>query len=197
MCSCRTARPGRAPACANRKFGHWARARVVAVEGADRLEGIVPRRSGTDETCTLGAAAMFVFIGTAPHSEMADGLVLRDEKGYIPAGPDVPRASVDPAGWRLDRDPFLFETSVPGVFAAGDVRAGANHRVAMAVGEGSAVVHSVHRYLETVYEALPQTVEHVGSSRSIGRRGGPSRPPKVSALPAFGGAVVLTDRGPA
>ncbi len=123
---------------------------VTAVEGTEHLECIALRTVGTDETSALRAAAMFVFIGTAPRSEMVAGVVVRDEKGYIPTGPDVPRADADPAGWRLDRDPFLFETSVPGIFAAGDVRAGANRRVAMAVGEGSSVVHSVHRYLETV-----------------------------------------------
>jgi len=123
---------------------------VTGVEGAEHLECIALRKVGTDETSALRVAAAFVFIGTAPRSEMVAGLVVRDEKGYIPTGPDVPRADADPAAWRLDRDPFLFETSVPGIFAAGDVRAGANRRVAMAVGEGSSVVHSVHRYLETV-----------------------------------------------
>jgi thioredoxin reductase (NADPH) len=122
---------------------------VTSVDGTEHLEGIQLTRTGAG-ACTLRAAAMFVFIGTAPRSEMVAGLVVRDEKGYVPTGPDVPRAEADPAGWRLERDPFLFETSVPGIFAAGDVRAGANRRVAMAVGEGSSAVHSVHRYLETV-----------------------------------------------
>jgi thioredoxin reductase (NADPH) len=81
---------------------------------------------------------------------MVSGFVERDEKGFILTGPDLPRVNGRPRGWTLDRDPFLFETSVPGVFAAGDVRAGANRRVAAAVGEGSATVHSVHHYLETV-----------------------------------------------
>jgi thioredoxin reductase (NADPH) len=93
---------------------------------------------------------MFVFIGVRPHTEAFAGVVERDEGGFILTGSDLPREHGRPRGWTLDRDPFLFETSVPGVFAAGDVRAGSNRRVAAAVGEGSAAVYSVHRYLETV-----------------------------------------------
>jgi thioredoxin reductase (NADPH) len=122
---------------------------VACVGGSTHLERVVIRRTGTGEESTVAAAAMFIFIGTAPRSEMVAGLVARDEQGYILTGPDVPPAD-RAASWGLDRDPFLFETSLPGVFAAGDVRAGAGRRVATAVGEGSAVVHSVHRYLETV-----------------------------------------------
>jgi thioredoxin reductase (NADPH) len=123
---------------------------VARVQGTTHLEAIIARNIDTQAECTLRSAAMFIFIGTAPRSEMVAGLVARDEKGYILTGPDVTRADCKDVAWGLDRDPFLFETSVPGVFAAGDVRAGANRRVAMAVGEGSAVVHSIHRYLETV-----------------------------------------------
>ena len=72
------------------------------------------------------------------------------EKGFVLTGPDLPRTNGRPRGWPLDRDPFLLETSVPGVFAAGDVRAGSGKRVAAAVGEGSGAVGMVHRYLETV-----------------------------------------------
>ena len=75
------------------------------------------------------------------------GFVELDEKGFVLTGPDLPRRKV---AWPLERDPLMFETSVPGVFAAGDVRSGANRRIAMAVGEGSAAIHSVHRYLQTV-----------------------------------------------
>jgi thioredoxin reductase (NADPH) len=81
---------------------------------------------------------------------MVSSLVARDEKGFILTGPDLPRDEKGVKGWTLDRDPFLFETNVPGIFAAGDVRSGANRRVAAAVGEGSAAIYSVHRYLETV-----------------------------------------------
>jgi thioredoxin reductase (NADPH) len=81
---------------------------------------------------------------------MLAGFVERDETGFIVTGPDLKRVNGKPAGWTLDRDPFVFETSVPGVFAAGDVRFGANRRVAAAVGEGSAAIYTIHRYLDTV-----------------------------------------------
>jgi thioredoxin reductase (NADPH) len=82
---------------------------------------------------------------------MVAGLIARDENGYVLTGANLPRdGGARPRGWLLDRDPFLLETCVPGVFAAGDVRAGSNKRVAAAVGEGSATVGMVHRYLETV-----------------------------------------------
>ncbi|HSC29225.1 MAG TPA: NAD(P)/FAD-dependent oxidoreductase, partial [Vicinamibacterales bacterium] len=122
---------------------------VACVHGTDHLEEIVIQTVDTGATSTLEVAGMFIFIGTAPRSEMVADLVARDDQGFVLTGPDVPRTDGQTI-WRLDRDPFLFETSVPGVFAVGDVRAGAYRRVAMAVGEGSAVVHSVHRYLETV-----------------------------------------------
>ncbi|HEY7574725.1 MAG TPA: fused response regulator/thioredoxin-disulfide reductase, partial [Thermoanaerobaculia bacterium] len=85
-----------------------------------------------------------------PRTESVAGLVALDEKGYVLTGPDLPPDGGRPKGWTLDRDPFFFETSVPGVFAAGDVRAGSGKRVAAAVGEGSATVSMVHRFLETV-----------------------------------------------
>jgi thioredoxin reductase (NADPH) len=98
----------------------------------------------------LDTAALFICIGTAPHSEFVENLLERDEKGFILTGPDLPRVNGKPRGWTPERDPFLFETNVPGIFAAGDVRAGANRRVAAAVGEGSAAIYSIHRYLNTV-----------------------------------------------
>ena len=123
---------------------------VAAVRGTSRLEQVVVRTAGTGEERALDAAALFIFIGAAPRSDMVAGLVERDEKGFIITGPDLPRGNRRPASWTLDRDPLMFETSVPGVFAAGDVRAGANRRVAAAVGEGSAAIYTIHRYLETV-----------------------------------------------
>ncbi len=123
---------------------------VVGVCGNGQLEQIVLRDIDTGEDRKLDTAAMFICIGTAPHSDMVAGLLERNEKGFILTGPDLPRANGRPRGWTLDRDPFLFETNVPGIFAAGDVRAGANRRVAAAVGEGSAAIYSIHRYLGTV-----------------------------------------------
>ena len=126
------------------------RVEVAAVCGAGRLERVVIRSLDDGRESELVSAAMFIFIGTAPHSEMVAGLLERDAQGFILTGPDLPRTDHRPRGWTLDRDPFLFETSVPGIFAVGDVRAGASRRVATTVGEGSASIFMVHRYLETV-----------------------------------------------
>jgi thioredoxin reductase (NADPH) len=123
---------------------------VAAVEGKGHLEKITLRNVDSIKETTLESAAMCICIGTAPHSELVAGLVERNEKGFILTGPDIPRVNGKPQGWTLERDPFLFETNIPGIFAAGDIRAGANRRVAAAVGEGSAAIYSIHRYLITV-----------------------------------------------
>jgi thioredoxin reductase (NADPH) len=123
---------------------------VAAVRGSGHLEKIVIRGAAGGQERELDAAAMFIFIGAKPRTEMVSGLLELDEKGFVLTGPDLPRTNGRPRGWPLDRDPFLLETNVPGVFAAGDVRAGSGKRVAAAVGEGSGAVGMVHRYLETV-----------------------------------------------
>jgi thioredoxin reductase (NADPH) len=122
--------------------------RIVSVAGSGRLDRVVVRDAGGEHE--LSPAGLFIFIGSAPHTEMVAGLVELDDKGYVLTGMDLPRAGGRPRGWTLERDPFLFETSVPGIFAVGDVRAGSGKRVAAAVGEGSGSVTMVHRYLETV-----------------------------------------------
>jgi len=122
---------------------------IASVSGEGHLEAVAVR-SADDRTRTLSATAMFIFIGSAPRSHMVADLVVRDEQGFIVTGPDLLTAGQRPKGWTEDRDPFLLETSVPGIFAAGDVRHGSTKRVASAVGEGSAAVGMVHRYLETV-----------------------------------------------
>lgn len=127
-----------------------ARVEVSLVRGNAKLEEITLRNVDSGEERALAAAGMFIFIGTAPRSDMVAGLVERDEKGFILTGPDLPRTARGIKGWNLDRDPFLFETNIPGIFAAGDVRSGANRRVAAAVGEGSAAIYTIHKYLETV-----------------------------------------------
>lgn len=123
---------------------------VKAVRGDGHLAQVVIRDVGSGEERELDEAAMFIFIGARPRTEMVSGWVELDDKGFVLTGPDVARADHGRGGWTLDRSPFLFETSVPGVFAAGDVRAGSSKRVAAAVGEGSGCVVMVHRYLEMV-----------------------------------------------
>jgi len=90
---------------------------------------------------------LFVFIGAAPGTGWLPESILRDESGYLLAGPDLLLDGKPPAGWREGRDPYLLESSVPGVFVAGDVRHGSVKRVASAVGEGSIAVQFVHKYL--------------------------------------------------
>jgi thioredoxin reductase (NADPH) len=114
---------------------------AIAAEGEDgHLKRL--RVRGPDGEQELDADACFVFIGASPRTDWLDGIVARDERGFILAGPDV-----RDDGWPLKRDPYLLETSVPGVFVAGDVRARSIKRVASAVGEGSMAVSLVHQYL--------------------------------------------------
>lgn len=123
---------------------------VSAVRGAERLEAITLVDTDSDATREVPAAAMFIFIGTAPRTSIVADLVERDSKGFVLTGPDLKPEGRQPKGWNLDRDPYFFETSVPGIFAAGDARHGSGKRVAAAVGEGSATVSLVHQYLRTV-----------------------------------------------
>jgi thioredoxin reductase (NADPH) len=120
---------------------------VVEVTGEGRVEQIHLKNLETGEVEARDAAALFVFVGAVPHSTFVSDLVAVNDKGFIYTGIDV-AAFTDL--WHLKRDPFHLETSVPGVFAAGDVREGAVRRVASAVGEGSVAVTFVHRYLATV-----------------------------------------------
>ncbi len=115
--------------------------------GNGHLERVSVRHLDGGEPQSMDLAALFVFIGVAPRTDGFKGFVDLDSSGFICTGTDLSRQKI---GWPLERDPMLFETSVPGVFAAGDVRSGANRRIAAAVGEGSATIHSVHRYLQTV-----------------------------------------------
>jgi len=123
---------------------------VVEAHGQNRLEAISVLNSQTDEVTRMAAPAMFLFIGAVPHSACVAGVVETNSAGFILTGPDLMRDGRRPKGWKLQRDPFLLETSVPGIFVAGDVRQGATRRVAAAVGEGANVVSQVHQYLQTV-----------------------------------------------
>ncbi|MBJ6637418.1 FAD-dependent oxidoreductase [Streptomyces sp. DHE7-1] len=121
---------------------------VDAAHGSGRLEQLTLRHMSSGETERVDAQWMFVFIGAAPLTDWLGGAVLRDERGFILAGPDLTADGRPPAGWELDRAPYHLETSVPGVFVAGDARAESAKRVASAVGEGAMAVMLVHRYLE-------------------------------------------------
>jgi len=123
---------------------------VAEVHGTDRLEAITIQNTDTGQTETVPAAALFIFIGAVPHTDLVAGVAERNRAGFILTGTDLIRNGQRPKGWPLKRDPFILETSVPGIFAAGDVRQGAVRRVASAVGEGAITVGLVHQYLKTV-----------------------------------------------
>lgn len=123
---------------------------LVEVKGANTLEQIVVKNTRNGEVQTFDASALFVFIGVQPQNKIVSDLVMCSNKGYVFTGPDLLVDKKPPQGWTLERDPFLLETSVPGIFAAGDVRYGTNHRVASAVGEGAIAYAMIKEYLKTL-----------------------------------------------
>lgn len=123
---------------------------VAGVDGHERLEAIDIRCEETGMTERAPASTMFIFIGAEPKTDWLEGTVQRDRRGFILTGPDIPRDGKRPKGWTLDRQPFLLESSLPGVFAAGDARFGSIKRVASGVGEGAMAVALVHQYLAKV-----------------------------------------------
>ena len=131
-------------------IGVRVRTSIIEAIGTDRLEALVIKDNDTGDIETVPAAALFVFIGAKPHSEFVADVVERNEAGFILTGPDLIRGGRRPKNWRLNRDPFLLETSVPGIFAVGDIRQDTIRRVASAVGQGSTAVSFVHQYLKTV-----------------------------------------------
>jgi thioredoxin reductase (NADPH) len=128
----------------------WTNASVAEVHGNSHLEEISVLCSDTNKVERVPASSVFIFIGALPQTDWLGDLVERDERGFILTGPDLIRAGDRPKGWTLDRDPFLLETNVPGVFAVGDVRHGSVKRVASGVGEGSVAVQFIHQYLSKV-----------------------------------------------
>jgi thioredoxin reductase (NADPH) len=128
----------------------WAHASLAEAHGETHLEEISVLCSDTNKVERVPASAMFIFIGALPRTDWLGTLVERDERGFLLTGPDLIRDGQRPKGWALDRDPFLLETNVPGLFAVGDVRHGSVKRVASGVGEGSVAVQFIHQYLSKV-----------------------------------------------
>ncbi|MEA5465989.1 FAD-dependent oxidoreductase [Leptothoe sp. PORK10 BA2] len=119
---------------------------VMEAKGSDRLEEILVKDSQADEVKSFKTNSLFIFIGATPSTDWLEGVVQRDERGFLYSGPDIPHG----APWPLERDRFLLETNVPGIFTVGDVRHGSVKRVASGVGEGSICVQFVHRHLANV-----------------------------------------------
>ena len=123
---------------------------VVETKGEDNLEAITLYHSDTEAKETIPAKSLFIFIGAQPKTDWLADVLERDERGFILSGNDLLRGGKRPRGWHLERNPFLLESSVPGVFVAGDVRHSSIKRVASGVGEGSIAIALVHRYLSEV-----------------------------------------------
>jgi thioredoxin reductase (NADPH) len=122
--------------------------KVVAAHGEGHLEGLTLADSETKAEDEVASSWLFIFIGASPRTDWLGPDIVRDERGFVVTGQDL--LQLDSADWRLPRPPFTLETSVPGVFAAGDVRLNSMKRVASAVGEGAMSVYLVHRYLATI-----------------------------------------------
>lgn len=128
----------------------WGKSEIKEAIGSDKLEQLVIEHVETHETKTVQADALYIFIGAKPFTEWIGEHVIKDQKEFIETGRDMKQKDEFRKIWKLDRDPYLLETSSPGIFAAGDVRSGAMNRVASAVGEGSMAISFVHKYLAEV-----------------------------------------------
>jgi thioredoxin reductase (NADPH) len=136
---------------ANPKIERMLSSEILELHGKPgKLEEVVIRNRQTKETTAIPAAAMFVFIGALPQTDIVKDLVLLESKGFVLTGRDLMKEGKLPKSWPLERDPFMLETSVPGIFAAGDVRLGTNHRVASATGEGGIAIAAIESYLKTL-----------------------------------------------
>lgn len=128
----------------------WSNASVAEVHGETHLEEVSVLCSDTGKVERVSASSMFIFIGALPRTDWLSDVVERDDRGFVLTGPDLMHDGKHPKGWSLDRDPYLLETNVPGIFAVGDVRHGSVKRVASGVGEGSVAVQFIHQYLSKV-----------------------------------------------
>ena len=121
---------------------------VAALHGDNRLHAVTLRNLKTGEERAVETNSLFLCLGGVPNTQWAAEVgIVRDEEGYLVTGPDLGRGDTLPSNWSLNREPYYLETSMPGVFAAGDVRHSSIKRLASAVGEGAMVVAFVHRYL--------------------------------------------------
>ena len=154
---------------------------IVAVEGGDHLDSVYWRNSQTGQTEKHEIRHIFVMTGADPNTSWLNGCIALDAKGFIKTGPDLLPDNLSAAGWSLMRQPYLLETSLPGVFAVGDVRGGSIKRVASAVGEGSITISFVHR-------GTPRTIARTMTTAKYFNR-------EVMALdsPHFGYVVRETD----
>ncbi|GAA4315911.1 FAD-dependent oxidoreductase [Mucilaginibacter gynuensis] len=123
---------------------------IIEAKGKDKLKQLVIQNIETKETETVDADALYIFIGAKPYTDWLGNQIIKDDKGFVETGRDLNRHDNFDKLWKQNRDPYLLETSCPGIFAAGDVRAGAMNRVASAVGEGSMAISFVHKYLAEV-----------------------------------------------
>jgi thioredoxin reductase (NADPH) len=124
---------------------------IIAGEGGERLERLTLRNKRSDVLDVVPTQLLFVLIGATPHTDWLAGIVQRDQRGFIVTGHDI-----DTGAWPLRRNPMVFETSVPGVFAVGDVRLGSMKRVASAVGEAAGALQDVHRYVDESQSPRPE-----------------------------------------
>jgi thioredoxin reductase (NADPH) len=125
---------------------------IIDGGGRGSLETLTLRDRTSGDTEVVPACALFVMIGTEPHTQWLEGSVTRDGDGFILTGPDLYRGGRLPGSWPIDRPPLLLETSMPGVFAAGDVRHRSVKRVASAIGEGAIAVQLLHQYLQAEHQ---------------------------------------------
>jgi thioredoxin reductase (NADPH) len=124
---------------------------LLEVNGQSHCERVRIENTQTGQICSVPADAVFVFIGSAPRTDWVANLLARDEAGFLLTGPNLPKQKTgQPQGWCLAREPYLLESNIPGIFAAGDVRASSVKRVASAVGEGAIAVQFIHQYLKQV-----------------------------------------------
>ncbi|OGO21322.1 MAG: fused response regulator/thioredoxin-disulfide reductase [Chloroflexi bacterium RBG_16_51_16] len=136
---------------ANPKIERMFNTEILEIRGAPgKVEEVVVINRITNQTQVLPGSAVFIFIGAQPQSELVKDLVMCNEKGFIITGSDLILDGRRPKGWLPERDPFILETSVPGIFAAGDVRLGTNHRVATATGEGGIAIAAIETYINTL-----------------------------------------------